>query len=193
MTRTDEELLLDLRGGNSDALAALVARWEQPLFRFVFRMLERREESRDICQETFVRVLRNASSFREGARFSTWMYQIALNLCRDHERRRRRWSFLLAEAPVSPDGAASLESTAAASDDASPSSALERQEVRRAVQAALLGLSAEHREVLVLKEYEGMKFREIAELLGCPESTVKSRMYHALSQLKTSLAREGVR
>lgn len=191
-TRSDEELLVDLRTGDNDALGVLVTRWEQPLFRFVYRILDRREDARDVCQETFVRVLRNAARFRDGSRFSTWMYQIALNLCRDHQRRKRRWGLLMAEPSQRGDGL-EIEAMPDAASAWEPSATLEREEARRAVQHALLRLPPDQREVLVLKEYEGLKFREIAEVLGCPESTVKSRMYQALSTMKTSLARQGIR
>lgn len=191
-SRSDEDLLVALRTGDSDALGTLVTRWERPLFRFVYRILDRREDARDVCQETFVRVLRNAAHFRDGSRFSTWMYQIALNLCRDHQRRKRRWGLLIAEPPGREEGRA-IEAMPNAADASEPGAALEREETRRAVQRALLRLPADQREVLVLKEYEGLKFREIAEVLGCPESTVKSRMYQALSTMKTSLIRQGLR
>ncbi len=190
MSPSDEDLLFDVRGGNTDSLAVLVSRWEQPLFRFVYRVLERREDARDVCQETFVRVLKNAAHFREGARFSTWMYQIALNLCRDQQRRKRRWGLLMAASP--PEGDASLEAAPDRDAEGRPDLALDRERARRAVQEALRRLPAEQREVVVLKEFEGLKFREIAEVLGCPESTVKSRMYNALSSLKTTLVRQGV-
>jgi len=88
---TDEDLLLAVRGGNVESLGVLVSRWEDPLYRFVSRMVDRPDDARDVCQETFLRILRRSDAFREGARFSTWMYQIALNLCRDRARRRKRW------------------------------------------------------------------------------------------------------
>jgi DNA-directed RNA polymerase specialized sigma24 family protein len=101
--RSDEELVLALRDGDPDAFGLLVFRWQEPLFRFVYRILERREDARDVCQETFLRVLRQPERFQEGARFSTWMYQIALNLSRDQLRRRKRWRFL-APAPRARTG-----------------------------------------------------------------------------------------
>src|SRR4029078_6145591 len=84
---SDEALVLALSQGKTDSLGVLVSRWEQPLYRFVYRLLDRREDARDICQETSLRVLRKAHEFKTGSRFSTWMYQIALNLCRDQMRR----------------------------------------------------------------------------------------------------------
>lgn len=189
---TDEDLVLALGRGNTESLGDLVARWEQPLFRFVYRLLERREDARDVCQETFLRILRGASEFREGARFSTWMYQIALNLCRDQVRRRARWRLRIVESP--PDEAHERREGAdeAATDEPLPDETLESRRRERAVHEALGDLPPQLREVVFLKEFEGMKFREIADVLGCPESTVKSRMYFALDTMRRSLARRGV-
>lgn len=188
--RSDEELALAVQSGDTDSLGLLVARWEQPLFRFAYRLLERHEDARDVCQETFLRILRRSERFRKGARFSTWMYQIALNLCRDHLRRRRRWRWISIDAPDRDGGDRAPREIA--HEDADPARTLERRERREAVARALASLSPEQREVLVLKEFEGLKFREIADILGCPESTVKSRMYYGLSALRTALVRDGI-
>jgi RNA polymerase sigma-70 factor (ECF subfamily) len=168
-----------------------VLRWEQPLYRFVYRLLPRREDARDICQETFLRILNKADRFREGSRFSTWMYQIALNLCRDQARRKRRWSLLLAES-VEFDESLAPERAEGAGGTADPPTRVHRREQREAVKQALGKIPAEQREVLILKEFEGMKFKQIAAILGCPESTVKSRMYYGLSGLRTALVRRGI-
>jgi len=189
--RSDEDLVLAVQSGDTDSLGVLVARWEQPLFRFAFRLLQRTEDARDVCQETFLRILTRSERFRVGARFSTWMYQIALNLCRDHMRRRKRWRFLALDASE-PAVEHQVEARVAGREDEDPAAALERHESRRAIRKALGTLAPEQREVLVLKEFEGLKFREIAEVLGCPESTVKSRMYYGLTALKNALSREGI-
>lgn len=190
-SRTDEDLVLALRAGDTESLGVLVARWERPLFCFAYRLLSRKEDARDVCQETFLRVLKKADRFREGARFSTWLYQIALNLCRDHQRRKRRWGWLLAE-PADP-AADSREVVERLPSDEDPHRDAERSERRQVVARALQCIPAEQREVLMLKEFEGLKFREIADILGCPESTVKSRMYYGLSGLKAALERDGIR
>ena len=188
---TDEDLLLALRGGHADSLGVLVARWEGPLFRFVSRLVDRPDDARDVCQETFLRILHKADAFRDGARFSTWMYQIALNLCRDQTRRKRRWGRLMVATAASevdaPRDHAAPETVAT-----NPAAAYEHTERRSAVRRALSDLPREQREVLLLKEYEGLKFREIADVLGVPESTVKSRMYAGLDAMRMSLASLGI-
>jgi RNA polymerase sigma-70 factor (ECF subfamily) len=183
---TDEDLLVAVRGGQADSLGVLVARWEVPLMRFVSRMVDRPDDARDVCQETFLRILDKADAFRDGARFSTWMYQIALNLCRDQTRKKRRWGRLMI-APAAVESDVPHEHAAPETLETNPVAALEDSERRGAVRRALSGLPAEQREVLLLKEYEGLKFREIADVLGIPESTVKSRMYAGLDAMRTSL------
>ena len=192
---TDEDLLLAVRGGNVESLGVLVARWEAPLFRFVSRLVDRPDDARDVCQETFLRILRKSGAFRDGARFSTWMYQIALNLCRDQARRRKRWGHVVvsSNAHASSEDAAPREAPAPRSAETHPAEALELRERRSAVKRALAGLPHDQREILLLKEYEGLKFREIALVLGVPESTVKSRMYSALDTMRVSLASSGIR
>jgi RNA polymerase sigma-70 factor (ECF subfamily) len=185
---TDEELLREVQAGDTDSLGVLVTRWERPLFRFVYRLLPRRDDARDICQETFLRILKKSHRFRKGSRFSTWMYQIALNLCRDQARRTKRWSRVIADTPSLPDRAAGP----LAPESADPARTAERREMASAVLSALDRLPVEQREVVVLKEFEGLKFREIAEILGCPESTVKSRMYYGLNGVRSALTGQGI-
>jgi len=188
---TDEDLLIALRSGQSDSLGVLVARWEAPLFRFVSRLVERPDDARDVCQETFLRILDKADAFRDGARFSTWMYQIALNLCRDQTRRKRRWGRLMFSPPAA-ESDTPREHAAPETVTTSPSAAFEHTQRRSAVRRALSALPRDQREVLLLKEYEGLKFREIADVLGVPESTVKSRMYAGLDAMRTSLTGLGI-
>jgi RNA polymerase sigma-70 factor (ECF subfamily) len=187
---TDEQLLHALQGGDTDSLGTLVARWEQPLFRFVYRMLPKREDARDVCQETFLRILKKNHRFKTGARFSTWMYQIALNLVRDQLRRKRRWSLLVSDRAELPEGPP--RDAAGTSRTQDPSSVAEQHEKNAAVHAALQQIPSDQREVVILKEFEGLKFREIAQILDCPESTVKSRMYYGLHGVRTALVRRGI-
>jgi RNA polymerase sigma-70 factor (ECF subfamily) len=185
--RSDEELVLAIGAGDTESLGVLVGRWEQPLHRFVHRMLPRADDAADVCQETFLRVLRRADRFQEGSRFSTWLYQIALNLCRDHARRKRRWRLV-----VDDDASADDACTDGRSDATDAERSVERLETRRLLTRVMARLPEAQREVLILKEFEGLKFKEIAALLGCPESTVKSRLYGGLSAMREALDAEGL-
>lgn len=186
---SDEELLLKAHRGDDRSFGELVSRWERPLFHFVYRMNTRPEDARDICQETFLRVIANADRFRPGAKFSTWMYQIALNLCRDQARKKRRWSLILSD---SGDATHEIQTHSLTSSIDAPETVTEAKERRVALLDALKEIPSEQREVVVLKEFEGLKFREIADILKCPESTVKSRMYYGLNGLKSALEKRGI-
>ena len=138
-----------------------------------------------MCQETFLRAFRALPGFRGQAKFSSWLYRIALNLCRDWVRRERR------TATVQPPPDVDLMELAA---EAEPSESIEdlvaRKDLARAVERAMALLPEEQRTAIVLKEYHGLTFQEIADLVGCPLSTVKTRLYQGLTVLRRELARQ---
>jgi RNA polymerase sigma-70 factor, ECF subfamily len=187
MTWTDEELVARTIGGDADSFNELIHRWERPIYALAYRQIGREEDARDVCQETFLRAYRALNGFRGQAKFSSWLYRIALNLCRDWMRRERRTPV------VQPPEDMDLMDLAAARE---PSESIEdrvgRHDLTRAVERAMTLLPEEQRTAIVLKEYQGLTFQEIADLLGCPLSTVKTRLYQGLTVLRRELARTGV-
>jgi RNA polymerase sigma-70 factor (ECF subfamily) len=188
MGPTDEELVVAFQRGDYAAFDELVRRWERKIHGAIYRVLGSEEEARDIGQETFLRAYRALGGFKRESRFSSWLYQIALNLCRDRLRRRKLRQHL------------SLEELGDAVVDVAPRSPapsalelVERRDLSRAVAAAVEALPDEQREVIVLKEYQGLTFLEIAAVLGLPASTVKTRLYRGLGQLREQLERQGIR
>src|SRR5919201_2131729 len=188
--RTDEELLAAYQQGDPGAFETLLRRHRAPLFTFLLRMLGDREKAEDLAQETFLRIVKGAQAWERRARFQTWLFTIARNLCVDQSRRDRfrRADSLDAEGP---DGEPPLvESVPGAGID--PERAAASAKVRPLLQRALLSLPAEQREVFMLREQAGVPFREIAEMTGVNENTVKSRMRYALEGLRKALAAAGV-
>ena len=186
MGGSDEELVEACLGGDEYAFEVLVGRWERKIHGAIYRILGSEEEARDLAQEAFLKAYRGLRAFKREARFSSWLYQIALNLCRDQMRRRRGRTIVSLE---------ELEEAAPGSLTQRPS-ALELVEARdmcRAVATAIADLPAEQREVIVLKEYQELTFLEIAEILDVPISTIKTRLYRGLGQLRQSLERQGIR
>jgi len=185
MAPTDEELVGAFQSGDASAFDLLVGRWDRKIQGAIYRVLGPGEDSRDLCQEVFLKAYRALGSFKREARFSSWLYQIALNACRDRLRRRR------GRTQVSLDD---LE-TAQVPLHSGPSALelVEKKDLARAVQAAMDTLPHEQREVIALKEYQGLTFVEIAETLDVPVSTVKTRLYRGLGQLREQLERQGVR
>jgi RNA polymerase sigma-70 factor (ECF subfamily) len=187
MTSTDEELVARSRGGDLDSFNQLVLRWERPIYALAYRVIGREEDARDVAQETFLRAYRALGGFKGQAKFSSWLYRIALNLCRDWIRRERR-------APVmqAPEGVDIIELAGEATPSESIEDLVTRRQLGRAVGKAMSLLPEEQRTAIIMKEYHGLTFQEIADLLDCPLSTVKTRLYQGLSVLRKQLEDAGV-
>jgi RNA polymerase sigma-70 factor (ECF subfamily) len=186
MASTDEELIaLSLRG-DADSFNELVLRWERPIYALAYRTIGRDEDARDICQETFLRAFRSLPTFRGQAKFSSWLYRIALNLCRDWIRRERRTAFVQL-----PEGAEIAELAAQVEPVESIEDLVARRDLARVIERAMARLSDDQRTAIVLKEYHGLTFQEIADVVGCPLSTVKTRLYQGLSVLRRELTTIG--
>jgi RNA polymerase sigma-70 factor, ECF subfamily len=184
---TDEELVARSTGGDPESFNQLIKRWERPIYALAYRTIGREDDARDVVQETFLRAFRGLSGFKGQAKFSSWLYRITLNLCRDWMRRQRR-------APVvsTPDGVDLVELAGESEGVESADAAVVRRDLSRAVARAMTVLPEEQRAAIVLKEYHGLTFQEIAELLGCPLSTVKTRLYQGLTVLRKELERSGI-
>ena len=186
VSRSDEELVTRSRGGDVDSFNQLILRWERPIYALAYRVIGREEDARDVCQETFLRAYRSLAGFKGQAKFSSWLYRIALNLCRDWIRRERR-------TPVSqvPEGLDLADIAAERGPVESIEELVARHDLTRVVAKAMEELPDEQRTAIILKEYHGMTFQEIADLQGCPLSTVKTRLYQGLTVLRRRLHDEG--
>ena len=187
MTCTDEELVARSALGDADSFNQLITRWERPIYALAYRVIGREEDARDVCQETFLRAFRGIAAFKGQAKFSSWLYRIALNLCRDWIRRERRTPVVQAPEGVDLTELASERGPAESVEDL-----VARQDLSRLVARAMRSLSEEQRTAVVLKEYQGLTFQEIADLLGCPLSTVKTRLYQGLTLLRRELEAAGI-
>jgi RNA polymerase sigma-70 factor (ECF subfamily) len=169
-----------------DSFNQLIVRWERPIYALAYRVIGREEDARDVSQEAFLRAYRALPGFKREAKFSSWLYRITLNLCRDWIRKQRR-------APVSqmPEEVDILEIAAAAEPSESIEDLVARRELTAVVAQAMTQLPPEQRTAIILKEYHGMTFQEIADLQGCPLSTVKTRLYQGLSVLRRHLEQQG--
>jgi len=175
--------------GRASAFQVLSERHGTRVYNFILRQVRDPELARDLVQETFLRVVRNAASFKAQSKFTTWLYTIARNQCIDAMRRARHRRHVALDQPLSKDdtgGATLLDMTA----DPRPGQASEARDRRfvAKLEGALAELPDEQREVFLMREVDGLKFREIAEVVGIPENTVKSRMRYALEALRGHLA-----
>jgi RNA polymerase sigma-70 factor (ECF subfamily) len=162
----DETLMVAVAAGDGAALAELCRRWEQPLHRLLARQTGGRDVD-DLYQETWLRVVRAAGRFTRGRPFRPWLFQIAINCCRDWTRRRR----------IDPlERTAELQAEPSAGGTARIDAALDAERL-------LAELPPAQREAVVLRYYHDLAEDEVAEILGCPRGTVKSRLHHAIARL----------
>lgn len=181
---SDEELMGQLQAGNDTALAPLMQRWELPVKRFIFRLVGNTAETEDLSQEVFVRIYTRRSSYRLGAKFSTWCFSIAANQAKNRLRWWKRRPLLSLSTWMDKGGDTADQSAtgAQASDEAV------RSERIATVQAAVAALPLDLRTALVLFEYEDQSMSEIAAALGCTPKAVENRLYRARQKLQQQLA-----
>ena len=179
---TDEIIVQRALTGDAEAFGEIVRRWERRIFALAYGMLGREDDARDATQETFLAAFRNLRGFRGDAKVSSWLHRIAVNQCITRQRRAR------------------VRSESALDDEVgefsmplqySPASMAEGRQETLAVRRAVNSLPVELRQVVIMKEFEELTFREIADALDLPLSTVKSRLYTALKQLQMRLQKFG--
>jgi RNA polymerase sigma-70 factor (ECF subfamily) len=182
---TDEQLMWRVKlQDDTQAFATLMDRWQTPIERLGLRMTGDLQRAEDIAQTAFTRVFAHRAEWQAVGKFSTFLWQIALNLCRDELRRIRRRAECSLDA-LNDTGDAAAGSLP--SEEPTPAARAELSERAEMVRRAVVQLDGQYREIVVLRHYEQLKFREIAEVLGIPEGTVKTRMSEALSRLNLLL------
>jgi len=180
---TDEIIVERALSGDAEAFGEIVRRWERRIFALTFGILGREEDARDATQETFLAAFRNLRGFRGEAKVSSWLHRIAVNQCITRQRRAK------VRSETALDDSAETEFAGPVGE--SPARVAEGRQRTVAVRRALNGLPIELRQIVVMKEFEELTFREIAEVLDLPLSTVKSRLYTGLKQLQMRLAKFG--
>jgi RNA polymerase sigma-70 factor (ECF subfamily) len=183
---SDEQILERALTGDAEAFGEIVRRWERRIFALTYGMLGREEDARDATQETFLSAFRNLRNFRGEAKVSSWLHRIAVNQCITRHRRAK----VRKEAGLE-DEEEKHASSFATPVELSPPRVIEGLERSSAVRRAVNSLPVELRQIVVMKEFEELTFREIADALDVPLSTVKSRLYTALRQLHMRLEKFG--
>ena len=178
---TDDQLMWRVKSsGDAQAFGVLMGRWQKPIENLCFRMTGDSHRAEDLSQAVFARVFSRRATWQPTAKLSTFLWRIALNLCHDELRSIKRRGECSLEVLDTESELAGDRFTAT---ELSPDESAARSEQAAMVRAALLSLAPHYREVVALRHYEHLKFHEIAEVLGIPEGTVKSRMAEALTQL----------
>jgi RNA polymerase sigma-70 factor (ECF subfamily) len=176
----DAPLIEAILAGDTAAFGQLVGHYQDRLYNALLRVLGSAEDARDVVQDAFVQAFVKLDSFRGSSAFYTWLYRIAFNLAMSHHRRRHPTTSL--------DGAKVACGHEPADAGPAPEARFAQRERAELVHAALAQLSAEHRQVLVLRELEGCRYDQIADILQLPVGTVRSRLFRARLQLRDQLA-----
>ena len=178
--RTEDELMELGASGDDLAFRELVERWEGPIYAFLSRMLDSREEAQDLCQETFLRMVRSAGGYRPTGQFRGWLFRIAANLARSRMRRGKILRWL----PFQPG----LHDPPTREPDAQQ--AMENAELRSELRAAIMRLPERQREAIVLKQFHELRYLEIAQVMGTTTDSVQMLLHRAMTALRRDLARK---
>ncbi|MCX5747568.1 MAG: sigma-70 family RNA polymerase sigma factor [Proteobacteria bacterium] len=194
MSELERTLVKRLRDRDERAFRELLALHRDRVFNITYRMLGNRAEAEDVAQEVFITVFKTIESFREQSKFSTWLYRVAVNHCKNrikylarrHDRDRDELDETQHGTPSSTNGAIGTPTRPA------PDRALEGAQMEKLLEAAIASLDEEQRVVVVLRDIEDLSIEEICEITGLPDGTVKSRLHRARLVLRKKLQREGV-
>ncbi|MCS6884894.1 MAG: sigma-70 family RNA polymerase sigma factor [Acidobacteriota bacterium] len=178
MERTDEELMAEFQHGVEEAFVSLYKRYKLPVYRFIYRKLGNQHRAEELTQDVFCALIRHRNQWRNQASFKTYLYRIAFNCCISESRRTQN-----IQSTQSEDKA----STTATIDSSCPLTQLEQKQLSQIIQAALGKLPSDYRDVLILREYEGLSYEQIAIVLDIPVGTVKSRLFRSKLELKQLL------
>jgi len=182
----DHRLIAECLQGRTAAFGELVRRYQDRLFNTVHRLVDNAEDAQDVVQDAFLNAYQSLGSFKGDSQFFTWLYRIAVNTAISMKRKQR--------VVYSLRGARGEEGSSEPLDPSEfsrPEHAVEKAELERRVQGALNRLSPEHRAVLVLKDIDGQKYEAMAEILGVPIGTIRSRLHRARIELREILERDG--
>lgn len=187
-----DALIQRAKQGDQNAQGRLVQLWYKRIYNFGYKFFLDHDLAMEVTQKAFISMCRNLGSLQDLTRFKPWLYKIAVNYCREEVRKKKVNRSVSFETVWHSDVENSPRWEKSVDRHANPEKQLQQLELSDILQEALLQLSDEQREVVIMKEYEGLKFREIAEVLNVSENTVKSRMYYGLEGLKKILEKRNI-
>ncbi|MBX2967100.1 MAG: RNA polymerase sigma factor [Cyclobacteriaceae bacterium] len=187
-----DTLIERARQGDKNAQGRLVQVWYKRIYNYCFRFFLDHDLAMEASQKAFISMCRNIEALQDAGRFKSWLYKIAVNSCREEARKMKGARAVSFDVVVNADGEDSPGWEQTGRRNENPERQYQQQELAELLQQCLMELSVEQREVVIMKEYEGLKFREIAEALNISENTVKSRMYYGLDALKRILEKRKI-
>ena len=187
-----DTLITRAKQGDQNAQGKLVQLWYKRIYNFSYKFFMDHDLAMEATQKTFISMCRSLAGLQDVARFKSWLYKIAVNYCREEARKKKGSRSLSFDVVWNREAEDSPRWESSAQRHHNPESQYHQAELADILQDALLELNEEQREVVIMKEYEGLKFREIAEVLNISENTVKSRMYYGLDGLRKILEKKNL-
>jgi RNA polymerase sigma factor (sigma-70 family) len=187
-----DTLILKAKQGDQNAQGKLVQLWYKRIYNFGYKFFLDHDMAMEVSQKTFISMCRNLQSLQDTGRFKSWLYKIAVNYCREEARKKKGSKSLSFDVVWNQEAENSPRWESSSQRFDNPERQLQQSELSDILTQALLELNEEQREVVIMKEYEGLKFREIAEVLNISENTVKSRMYYGLDGLRKILVKKNI-
>ena len=187
-----DSLIARAKEGDQGAQGKVVQLWYKRIYNFSYKFFLDHDLAMEVSQKTFISMCKNLPALQDNSRFKSWLYKIAVNYCREESRKKKGNRSLSFDLVWNRDAEDSPQWESSGHRIDNPERQLQQRELADVLQEALLEINEEQREVVIMKEYEGLKFREIAEVLNISENTVKSRMYYGLDGLKKILERKNI-
>jgi len=186
---SDDILIEKFLDGNTEAFNTLVWRWQKQIYSFVYRYIHDSDIAKDICQTVFIRVYKNLKKLRDRKKFKPWLYMIAANISKDElkKNKKKNLRMLSVNDEWKNDKGEKLVYNEVLKEEASQEKEINGKDIENIIKFALSHIPEEQRIVIILKEYQQLKFKEIAEILKLPVNTIKSRMYYGLKNMREVL------
>ncbi len=187
MAQDGYNLIKEAQAGNKDAFEVLVKKYDRKVLTLALRYTRSEEDAKDIYQEVFIRVYRSLPKFEFKSEFSTWLFRIATNVCLTHVERTGKHQTVDALESINPDDDESAPALQIVSNDLNPEQNLRNMELKAGIQKAVEQLTGKQKLVFTMKHFEGYKLREIADITGLNEGTVKRYLFDATIKMKNAL------
>ena len=184
--KSDRELITEVLNGNESLFCFLVRRYEKQIFNYIYRLVKQKEEAEDLAQETFTKAFFALRQYDHTYEFSTWLFRIALNVCRDYFR-RRKIAFFSLNTPVGEEEETEWGELIEQNSFPDPDGELDNRELRRELEKAIDHLPLKFKEVIVLRHLEGLSYSDISEITNLPAGTVKTYLHRARKKLQKEL------
>ena len=184
-----DKIIRNAQAGDKGAFNKLVSLWYKRIYNFAFKYFNEHDMATEVAQRTFINLFKSLPALKDTEKFKPWLYKIALNNCRDEERKATTRSKLIV---VTDEQNEHMVGNVEDQSNPAPDKIYMQNQISELVLGSLEKLNEEQKEVVIMKEYEGLKFREIAEIVGVSENTIKSRLYYGFSNLKKMIEKERV-